>query len=175
MKFLDQKLSSPTVSGLLHNSGANLPHHRMCTRAPHPKSLYTKRGIVARVEYFLILHASAELASLLAPLDEVDKLDGARVSEQVKSQTRGKPLLHGIKVMPSGLFPLPRQTSTASRAAGTPPDTKAQRIVSLTAACRGIWPPLRLHDKPCVSKHPHFPHKHKYVQQQWGNPDTSQE
>ena len=69
--------------------------------------------------------------------------------------------------MPSGLFPLPQQTSTASRAAGTPPDTKAQRIVSLTAACRGIWPPLRLHDKPCVSKHPHFPHKHKYVQQQW--------
>ena len=61
---------------------------------------------------------------------------GARVSEQVKSQTSGKPLIHGIKVMPSGLLPLSKHMPTGSRTAGTPPDTKARRIVSLTAACR---------------------------------------
>ena len=98
------------------------------------------------------LDASAKLAGLLAPLDGVDKLDGARVSEQVKSQTSGKPLLHGIKVMPSGLFPSSRHAPTGSRTAGTPPDTKAKRIISLTAACHGVWPPLCLHDKPCVLK-----------------------
>ena len=75
---------------LLHDSGANLPLHWTYTRTPHPKDLHTKREkwkFVVRVEYFLILGVSAELASLLGPLEDVDKLDGARVSEQVKSQT----------------------------------------------------------------------------------------
>ena len=69
---------------------------------PHPPKVSTQRGgkwlLAARVEYFIILQSSVELTRLLDPLDEVDTLDGARVSEQVKSQTRGKPLLHGIKV-----------------------------------------------------------------------------
>ena len=43
-----------------------------------------------REEYFLHLADSAEFTSRLAPLAEVDKLDGARVSEQVKSQSKGQ-------------------------------------------------------------------------------------
>lgn len=41
------------------------------------------------------LVVSAEFASLLAPLKEFDKFDGVSVPEQVKSQIKGKPLLHG--------------------------------------------------------------------------------
>ena len=55
-------------------------------------------------EYFLHLADSAEFASWLAPVAEVDKLDGARVSEQVKSQSKGKPREQGINDMPSGLL-----------------------------------------------------------------------
>ena len=40
-----------------------------------------------REEYFLILVDSAVFTSQLAPLADVDKLDGASVSEQVKSQS----------------------------------------------------------------------------------------
>ena len=59
--------------------------------------------MVGKLEYFLNLADSAEFASLLAPLEEVDTLDGARVSEQVKSQSSGKPCLQGIKDIPSGI------------------------------------------------------------------------
>ena len=52
----------------------------------------------------------AESASLLAALEEVDKLDGSSVSEQVKSQISGKSLLRGMRVMPSGLLPSSRHT-----------------------------------------------------------------
>jgi len=81
---------------------------------------------VVKEEYFLILADSAEFANLLAPLEEVDTLDGARVSEQVKSQSNGKPYLQGIKDMPSGLLPSSRHTPTGSKTAGTPPDTRAR-------------------------------------------------
>jgi len=53
--------------------------------------------VVVKVEYFLNLADFAEFASLLAPLEKVDTLDGVRVSEQVKSQSSGKPCLQGIK------------------------------------------------------------------------------
>jgi len=75
---------------------------------------------VVKEEYFLILADSAEFASLLAPLEEVDTLDGARISEQVKSHSNGKPCLQGIKDMPSGLLPSSRHTPTGSKIAGTP-------------------------------------------------------
>ena len=104
--------------------------------------------MVVKLENFLNLADSVEFANLLAPLEEIDMLEGERVSEQVKSQSSGKPCLQGIKDMPSGLLPSLRHTPTGSKTVGTPPDTKAQQTVSLTAACRGIWPPLRLHDKP---------------------------
>ena len=67
-----------------------------------------------REEYFLNLSDSAEFASRLAPLAEVDKLDGARVSAQVKSQSKGKPCDQGINDIPSGLLPSSQHTLTGS-------------------------------------------------------------
>jgi len=63
--------------------------------------------VVVKLEYFLTLADSVEFVSLLAPLEELDTLKGARVSEQVKSQSSGKPCscLQEIKDMPSGLLP----------------------------------------------------------------------
>ena len=51
------------------------------------------------------------------------------MSEQVKSQSKGKPHDQGINDMPSGLLPSLRHTPTGSKTAGTPPDT-SERIVS---------------------------------------------
>ena len=76
----------------------------MPQRSPHKKEK-NENLWSGYIEYFLILDAPAELPSLLAPLEDVDKLDGARVSEQVKSQTSGKILLHRIKVISLGLLP----------------------------------------------------------------------
>jgi len=65
------------------------PIRRTNERAQDPQSprVSTQRGekwkVAVKEEYFLILADSAEFASLLAPLEEVDTLDGARVSEQV--------------------------------------------------------------------------------------------
>jgi len=58
----------------------------------------TQRGekVVIKEEYFLILADSAEFASLQTLLEEVNTLDEARASEQVKSQSNGKPCLQGI-------------------------------------------------------------------------------
>jgi len=52
-------------------------------KIPKHQGLNTERGkwkVAVKEEYFLILADSAEFASLLAPLEEVDTLDGARVS-----------------------------------------------------------------------------------------------
>ena len=154
-------------------------HTTKCTLEPHAPKVSTQRGdrwkFGAMVEYFLALDASGEFAILLAPLKDVDKLDGARVSEQVKSQTSSKRLLHGIKVMPSGLLPLSWHTSTGSRTVGTPPDTKARQIVSLTAACWGIRRPLHLlYMTNHLFQTLTFAPKYKYVQQQRWHPDANQ-
>jgi len=65
-------------------------HTNECAQDPQSPRVSTQRGekwkVVVKVEYFLILTDSTEFASQLAPLEEVDTLDGARVSEQV-----GKP------------------------------------------------------------------------------------
>jgi len=53
--------------------------------------------------------SSSEFASWLV---EEDKLDGARVSEQVKSHSKGKPQDQGIRDMPSGLLPSSITTHT---------------------------------------------------------------
>jgi len=84
---------------------------------------------------------SAELAIPLAPLEEVDRLDGVKVLEQVKSQRSGKPLHQGISGIPSGLFPSSLHTPTDFKTASTPLDTWVQQMVSLTEECQGIWPP----------------------------------
>ena len=58
----------------------------------HPGSQHiegeVKDGV--REEYFLILADSVGFTSQLALLAEVDKLDVVRVSEQIKSQSKGK-------------------------------------------------------------------------------------
>ena len=67
-------------------------------QAPRVSTLSGEKWkVVVKVEYFLNLADFAEFASLLAPLEKVDTLDGVRVSEQVKSQSSGKPCLQGIK------------------------------------------------------------------------------
>jgi len=51
---------------------------------PQAPTVSTQRGekwkVVVKKEYFLILADSAEFASLLAPLEEVDTLDGVPLS-----------------------------------------------------------------------------------------------
>jgi len=127
-------------------------HTNECAQDPQAPRVSTQRGetwkVVVKVKYLLILADLAEFASWLARLEKVDTSDGARVSEQVKSQSSDKPCLPGIKDMPSDLLPSSRHTLTGFKTAGTPPDTRAQRTVSLTAECHGIRPPLRLQDKP---------------------------
>jgi len=70
----------------------------VCTTSPSTKDLNTEWKVVVKVEYFLILADSTEFARLLAPLEEVDALDGATVSEQVKSQSSGKFCLQESKI-----------------------------------------------------------------------------
>ena len=57
-----------------------------------------------------------------APQTEVTRLDGAKVSEQVKSHKRGKiqPLHQGVSDMPSGCLPSSQQTPKAQEQLVTP-------------------------------------------------------
>ena len=88
-----------------------------CTGSTNTKGLITER------EKWKVLNLadSVAFASLLVPLEEVDTLEGARVLEQVKSQSSSKPCLQGIKNMPSGLLPSLWHTPTGSKTAGTIP------------------------------------------------------
>jgi len=112
----------------------------MCTRTSSTKGLNTKGREKKEVseEYFFSFADSSEFASQLEPPEEVDKFEGTSVSQQVKFQRRGNPFHQGIDDIPSGLFPSLHHTLTGSKTAGTPPDTNARRIVSLTAVCRGM-------------------------------------
>ena len=71
-----------------------------CAQESQAPRVSTQRGEKLkeeiRVEYSLSFAISAEFASQLTPPEEVDTFKGARVSEQVKSQRRGKPLHQGF-------------------------------------------------------------------------------
>jgi len=70
-----------------------------------------KWKVVVKLEYFLNLADSAEFASLLALLEEVDTLEWLK---RVKSQSSGKPCLQWMKDMPSGLLPSSQYIPTRS-------------------------------------------------------------
>ena len=89
-----------------------------------------KWKLVVKLEYFLNL---AKFASLLAPLEEVDKLEGVRVLQQVKSQNRGKPCLQGINCHGIRLLTIITITSNSS----TPPEIRAQ--LGLHRFCQQIF------------------------------------
>jgi len=71
--FEFKKLCFPTVHSLVHNPGTYLPHQQMCRRPSSTQSLNIQgdnMNEVIRAEYFLSLVDSAELANLLAFLEE---------------------------------------------------------------------------------------------------------
>ena len=79
--------------------------------------------MVVKLEYFLNLADSTEFASMLALLEEVDILEGARVLEQIKFQSSDKPYLQEIKDIASSLLPPSRYTPTGSKTADIHPKT----------------------------------------------------
>ena len=62
--------------------------------------------------------------------------DGARVSGQVKSQTKALPLDQGIIVTPSGRFPSPLSIPVGSRMVGVFALRNARAMTSLAKECR---------------------------------------
>jgi len=84
----------------------------------------------------------------------------AKVSGQVMSQTRQRPLAHGRTVWPSGRFPSSLHNEAVSNNAGTFADTNALLIKSLMALCR-MWRPADLwQGSPCVDLSTRAPQTH---------------
>ena len=133
---------------------------------PKPPRVSTQRKEklteAVRVEYFFSFAISAEFTSQLAPPEEV-AFEGARVSEQVKSKMRGKPLHLGMKDVPSGLFSSSRHIPTGSKTAGTPPDTKAQQSFHLMQHVRECGLHYTYKTNHEIYIHQHYYHKHKYA------------
>ena len=62
-------------------------------------------------------------------------ITAANVSGQVASQNRGRPELHGTRVIPSGLLPSDLDNPDGSRRDGIPAADSEQWMISFTAAC----------------------------------------
>jgi len=86
----------------------------------------------ARLLYFLLFSASFRLAIFPAWIEEKGRLEGADVSEQVKSQINGLPLFQGNRVISSGLLPSVLLHPIGSRTAGMPAEISALIVMSLT-------------------------------------------
>src|SRR6218665_759373 len=78
------------------------------------------------------------------------RYDGARVSITVASHTRLLPAFHGIRVIPSGLFPSDRRSPCDSLIVGNPTFDKALYIRSFTTPWRATRPKPSWHDNPCT-------------------------
>ena len=100
------------------NLSASLMNVHMISKYPGSQHIKGRSEMMESEKNTFCTWLTAEFASRLAPLAEVDKLDGARMSEQVKSQSKGKPRDQGINDMPSGLLPSLRHTPTGSKTAG---------------------------------------------------------
>ena len=85
--------------------------------------------------YFLLFCSSAWQANLATSWLVTEWWDCANVSHDVKSHKIGQTPSQGMRDIPLGCFPLSRHTPTSSKTDGTPPDTRAQWIVSLAAWC----------------------------------------
>ena len=79
-----------------------------------------------------IFLASAAVATALASLVSSDMYDGAKVSTQVKSQTRHWPDFHGVMEQPSGHLPSDVHRLMGSRVDGAASDLC---MMALIAAC----------------------------------------
>ena len=69
------------------------------------KAMGMNRWLGSRWPYLASLICSALAATAPAYLMACGRFDGAKVSQQVASQTKILPLFQGIRVMPSGRFP----------------------------------------------------------------------
>src|SRR5664279_1016332 len=99
--------------------------------------------------YFAIFSAAARSAAATAANAVCCKYDAAKVSYTVASQTKHFPLLHGIKVIPSGLLP-----SCLLNPGGSLTDcifalVRPLQMMSFISACLCCRPPTFLHDKLC--------------------------
>ena len=74
--------------------------------------------------------------------------DGARVSAQVKSHTKGFPFCHGTKVSPSGFLPSDLSQPVGSSRAGILLETSDRLSKSLANACLAYRPALFLQHNP---------------------------
>ena len=70
------------------------------------------------------------------------------MSGQVASQTRGRPELHGVRDIPSGLLPSDLKSPSGSRRDGTPAAERVRWMMLLTAAWRKWRPSLDLQLRP---------------------------
>ena len=109
-------------------------------------------------EHFLILANSAEFASQLAPLVEVDKLDDARVPEQVPQQSK------------------PRHYNAHQQALKQPRHQSMMISFIHSGMPRNICC-LHYAGKPNheFQKYQLYCHKHTYAHPQWAHQDINQE
>src|SRR5688572_13787395 len=77
------------------------------------------------------------------------KYDGANVSIIVTSQIRERPLFHGIRVWPSGLFPSRRVRPAGSLIDGVPALMRLHSTISLIKECLACLPKPNVQAKPC--------------------------
>lgn len=105
-----------------------------------------------RLAYFASFLSSAAAATAPVLLVANPRYDGANVSGQVASQTRGFPNFHGTMVTPSGRFPSDRSSPDGSSRDGILAEEKAREMTSFTAECRKCRPSLLLHLRPWVAR-----------------------
>jgi hypothetical protein len=83
--------------------------------------------------YFAAFLLSASLATVPRPITARFRWLTARVSGQVKSQTKQRPFDHSMTVRPSGRLPSSLDSEDGSNSAGIFADANARFIKSLTA------------------------------------------
>lgn len=92
--------------------------------------------------YLFSLSLSAKAAADPTDLDVCAMYDGANVSRQVKSQTRGFPLFHGVRDNPSGRLLSRRSRPGGSRILGVPAVERARWIMKRHSECLARFPLL---------------------------------
>ena len=96
----------------------------------------TNRLAVERSMYFVLFLFSAATAAAPAAKEVWLTCDGASMSGQVKSHTKGRPLVQGVSVMPSGRFPSFLSNPVGSKIVGVLVLLNARAIASFARECR---------------------------------------
>src|SRR6266536_833156 len=126
---------------------------RLQPSGPHAPAVSTAIGTkvtpAPRPMYLALLATSASVAADPAASEEAWRWEGANVSGHVTSQAIQRPLAHGIRVTPSGLFPSCLRRPVGSLDAGIEAARSDLANRSFMASCLWCRPALRRQAKPC--------------------------